>query len=261
MAELARDGVRLVYHEAGAGEPPIVFVHGWCCDHTYFAPQFEHFRGSHRVIAVDLRGHGASDKPEGEYAITTFADDVAWLGGQLRLDKPVIVGHSMGGVIALDVAARHPDLPSAVVLVDAPLAPPEAVRRGLGDLIQALRSPSYREAQRAFVGNALFLPTDDAERKARIQDHMASAPQHVMAPAFEGILSWNAEAAARACTVPVLSIAADMPLVDAGQLRQWCPRVVTAQTAGAGHFHQLEVPEQVNAMIERFLIVNGLHGA
>jgi pimeloyl-ACP methyl ester carboxylesterase len=63
MRRLRRDGVALFYDEAGGGELPLVFVHGWCCDHTYFAPQFEHFRRKHRVVAVDLRGHGQSDKP------------------------------------------------------------------------------------------------------------------------------------------------------------------------------------------------------
>jgi len=66
---LERDGVKLHYEEAGAGDPPFVFVHGWCCNHTYFAPQFDHFAKNHRVVAVDLRGHGASDKPEQDYTI------------------------------------------------------------------------------------------------------------------------------------------------------------------------------------------------
>jgi pimeloyl-ACP methyl ester carboxylesterase len=56
MQSLVRDGVRLAYTEAGSGDPPLLFVHGWCCDHSYFQPQFEHFQRGHRVVAVDLRG-------------------------------------------------------------------------------------------------------------------------------------------------------------------------------------------------------------
>ena len=56
MRQLERDGVALCYEEAGEGEPPVLLVHGWCCDHTYFAPQVEHFaKRGHRVVAVDLR--------------------------------------------------------------------------------------------------------------------------------------------------------------------------------------------------------------
>ena len=86
MRQLDRDGVALYYEEAGEGEPPVFLVHGWCCDHTYFAPQVEHFaeRG-HRVVAVDLRGHGKSDKPRQSYTMDLFADDLTWMCAQLGL--------------------------------------------------------------------------------------------------------------------------------------------------------------------------------
>ncbi len=76
MGWLHRDGVALFYEEAGGGEPPVLLVHGIACDHTYLAPQFEHFRGGHRVVAVDLRGHGRRDAPRQEYTIEGFADDL-----------------------------------------------------------------------------------------------------------------------------------------------------------------------------------------
>ena len=64
MAEfLSGEGIRLAYDTAGAGDPPIVFVHGWSCDRSYFAPQIEHFAAGHAVAAVDLRGHGDSSLP------------------------------------------------------------------------------------------------------------------------------------------------------------------------------------------------------
>jgi pimeloyl-ACP methyl ester carboxylesterase len=74
MPYVTRDGVKLFYEEAGVGEPPILLVHGWTCDHTYFAPQFGHFSIDHRVVAVDLRGHGQSDKPEQDYTPGAFAE-------------------------------------------------------------------------------------------------------------------------------------------------------------------------------------------
>jgi pimeloyl-ACP methyl ester carboxylesterase len=118
---LNRDGVELFYAEAGTGEPPVLLVHGWTCDHTAMAPLFTYFRRSHRVITVDLRGHGESDKPEQDYTMAVFADDLAWMCGELGLEKPIVIGHSMGGVIAVELAARFPDLPSAVVTLDSPV--------------------------------------------------------------------------------------------------------------------------------------------
>ena len=80
-------------------------------------------------------------------------------------------------------------------------------------------------------------------------------PDHVAASSIEHTMAWDGEAAARACRVPALHIAADEPINDAAALRAFNPRIRTGQTVGAGHFNQLEVPEQVHAMIERFLAV------
>src|SRR5215216_1159480 len=140
MPTLSRDGVALVYDEAGTGEPPIVFLHAWSCDRSYLAPQVEHFRGSHRTVAVDLRGHGESGKPEQAYTMAALADDVAWLCAQIGVRRPVVAGHSMGGNVALELAARHPDLPAAVVAVDSPIVPPAGIRDALSGLVEGLRA-------------------------------------------------------------------------------------------------------------------------
>ena len=107
MEKLIRDGVVLAHETRGQADPPILLVHGWTCDHTYFDRQAEHFSRNHRVISVDLRGHGESDKREQDYTMAGYADDIAWLCGQLAAAKPVIIGHSMGGVMAFEVVARH----------------------------------------------------------------------------------------------------------------------------------------------------------
>ena len=70
--------------------------------------QIEAFAPKHRIIAVDLRGHGESDKPDQDYDIAGFADDMAWLIREIGLDRPVLIGHSMGGVTTLNLAAQAP---------------------------------------------------------------------------------------------------------------------------------------------------------
>jgi len=85
MQQLNRDGVILAYEEAGSGAPPFLLVHGFGGNHTNLAPQFEYFRCSHRVVAVDRRGHGQSDKPEQAYTIPAFAPD--------RLDRAITAPH------------------------------------------------------------------------------------------------------------------------------------------------------------------------
>ncbi len=261
MPHLVRDGTRLYFEDAGSGTPPLLFVHGWTCNHTMFAPQIEAFRERHRVVAVDLRGHGQSDKPAQAYTMPAFADDLAWLCRELGIERPVVIGHSMGGVIALTLAARRPEVPSAIVTVDSPILPPKSVVDNLAPFLQALHSPGYREAQRAFISSQLFVPTDDPAIKERVIDTMTSAPQHVMASAFENLITPDQPALVADCRVPWLALFAAHPITDLLELRRLCPHVVTGQTVGAGHFQQLEVPDQVNAMIARFLVVLGAGGA
>ena len=253
MKTLVRDGVRLCYEEDGTRAAPIVFVHGWCCDHRYFAPQFGHFSARHHVVAVDQRGFGASDKPEQKYTIEGFADDLAWLCRELRLERPALVGHSMGGAIALATAARHPDLLRAIALCDPAVIPPPPLRASIDPFIAALGTKDYKAVAAQFIEQRLFGPLDDPARRARIVADMCETPQRVMRSAFENLFAFDSEAAARACKVPVLLIDAEAPIPDRARFRELCPQLVCAQTAGAGHFHQLEVPEQVNAMLERFL--------
>ena len=123
----------------------MVFVHGWTCNHTHFAPQVAHFATDHRVLAVDLRGHGASDAPEQRYTVTAFADDVAWLCTETGVERPVLVGHSMGGTVVLDVAARYPELARAVVMLDAaPIVGPSPAADVAVEVAAAPRAPTAR---------------------------------------------------------------------------------------------------------------------
>jgi pimeloyl-ACP methyl ester carboxylesterase len=258
MRSLRRDGTILFYEEAEGGGPPILLVHGWCCDHTYFAPQFEYFgsRG-HRVVAVDLRGHGHSDKPHQRYTMQIFADDLAWICDQIGVDKPVVVGHSMGGVVAFDLAARYPNLPAAVVMLDAAVVLPSSARTATAAFLEKLRGPSYREALREYVTNSLFIPTDDQERKKRVLESMSSAPQQIMVSTFEALPDYDPTEATGGLAVPAVYIAADevQPRSDMTRFHELAPQILYGKTVGSGHFCQLEVPEQINAMIDRFLTI------
>jgi pimeloyl-ACP methyl ester carboxylesterase len=232
---------------------PIVFVHGWCCDHRYFAPQYGHFAARHHVVAVDQRGFGASDKPQQKYTIEGFADDLAWLCRELGLTKPAIVGHSMGGAIALATAARHPDLPRAIALCDPAIFFPSFMASAIQPFLDALASPGFKEAATQFADQRLFIRADDPTMRARIVAEMGETPQHVMSTAFQSIMSFDSESAAKACKVPALLIDAEPPVCERARFKAACPQLQFASTAGAGHFHQLLVPDQVNAMLERFL--------
>jgi pimeloyl-ACP methyl ester carboxylesterase len=249
------DDVRVFYEDVGSGDPPMLFIHG-IGNHTHFAAQVDYFSRSHRVAALDLPGFGQSDAPEREYGIAAFADDIAWFCDELNLSGAVIVGHSMAGAVALELAAARPDLPSAIVLLDPiPIVPLPALRAQRAQLAEALGGPAHREAFRDFAEALMFRPTDDPELRGRIVDEMCETPQHVLFPTFESLSHWSGEDIAGSVTMPVLLITAGDGLpADIVRTREPLPQLELGRTVGAGHFAHAVAPDQVNAMIDRFLV-------
>jgi pimeloyl-ACP methyl ester carboxylesterase len=255
MAVMFHNGIELAYEDRGAGDPAIVFVHGWTCDRTSFAPQSEYFAQRHRVVSIDLRGHGESGKPEGEYPIAAYADDIAYLLEQLGLSKVLAVGHSMGGAIVLQLAAVHPERLAGIVMIDPIRSLTQVSSDGRAPIEAMLKEieAGNQEPRRQFIMNGFFLPTSDRKLVENVLSVMLAAPCHVAVSAMRGILAFDGAAAAAQCSVPVLHIAATPPQNPPHLMAQLLPNVVNGWTVGAGHFNQLEVPEQVNAMIVSFL--------
>ena len=153
---------------------------------------------------------------------------------------------------ARELAARSPALPRALVLVDpGPIDPrPETVKTFVAGAEQ-LAGPAGEDVRRAWVED---FGTLDEKLAQSIADLMCGVPLQIATQMIEGLNSWNGVGAMALCGVPTLMIRAglyDHP--DALRLREIKPDLEVGVTVGAGHFHQLEVPDQVNAMIERFL--------
>lgn len=246
--------IRLAFDDEGSGDPPLVFVPGWCCDRTLFAPQVDHFRRSHRVVALELRGCGASPVTEDGYDIPSLAADVGALCDDLRLERPVLIGHSLGGMIGLELAASRPDLVGAVIGVDSgPIDPLPDVRSRFAALAETIEDEGGDDARRAYV-EALFLPEDDPVARQHTLDMMCAVPARVAADVLRGVVEWDGVAALRGCEAPVLAILSRPVGSNApDRLLALKPEIEIGVTVGSGHFHQLVVPEQVNAMIERFV--------
>jgi pimeloyl-ACP methyl ester carboxylesterase len=121
LRDVTASGVRLRVAEDGNG-PAVVLLHDLLFDHTSWDGVIEALRERFRVIAPDLPGFGHSEKPPPSrfpYGIDAFAEAVTDLYGGLELGRAAIVGHGLGGAIALTLAARHPELVARLVLIDA----------------------------------------------------------------------------------------------------------------------------------------------
>lgn len=259
--KLARDGIQLSFEIAGAGQPEFLFVHGLGGDRTHFAPQVDYFARKGRVLNAELRGHGESDKPKQTYSIEGFAEDLVWLCTQQNIKKPVIVGQSMGGNMALEIAARYPDFPAAIVLFDSGVLFPESAGIVFTEYLEGLRSSDFEKQARKIVTDSC-LPTDQCHDQ--VEQTFLATPQYVMVSTFESLFPWDLHRArdcAKACQVPVLYIEATHRLANLDLFAKLCPQLVSAKAVGSGHFLSLEVPEQVNAMIDRFILLHGLRVA
>jgi pimeloyl-ACP methyl ester carboxylesterase len=250
------DGVRLAYgvEEEGEGEREgeLVFLHGWCCNRSAFAPQAEFFSRRHRTLSLDLRGHGESAKPPvapGAYSIEALADDAIAAVRDAAFTRPILVGHSLGGLVALACAAR--DGVRAAVLVNPPLLFDPAVRAWAQRSVVAIERDESGAWRKAFA-ERLMLPTDRAFRSA-LTATVAATPAPIAAAAWEAMAGHDPEAALARARAPVLVIHS-----GGDELRHFTPLAsrpgfTLVVTVGAGHFNHLEVPDQVNAMIDRFV--------
>ena len=95
---LSSDNVPIYYEVQGDGEPALVFIHGWCCDRSYWREQMGEFAQQYKVVTVDLAGHGESGLDRKAWTMSAFGEDVVAVVESLGLDKVVLIGHSMGQV-------------------------------------------------------------------------------------------------------------------------------------------------------------------
>jgi pimeloyl-ACP methyl ester carboxylesterase len=246
-----RDGVNLAYIEAGTGEPALVFVHGWTCNLSHWRHQTAEFSKDHRVLAVDLRGHGQSARPDQDYSIQGFADDVDWLIQTLGLSRPVVVGHSMGGVVAAALARKSPGSVCAVILIDSPIVPFGPQLRPVVDgILQGLKGPGYRQLAEGFLRSFMFSEQDAPDLREEIVSSSILTPQQVMHSALAS--TFEAAALQGPLPVPSLFIRAATQYASADQIREHIPGIEITEIDCA-HFVQLFSPEETNEAIRKFL--------
>src|SRR5262245_23471023 len=145
----AEDGLKLVCEVRGKGDIALVFVHGWCGDREFWRNQADVFAPDYRVITYDQAGHSESGKERKEWTIKGLARDVESVVKALNLKRVIVVGHSMGGQIALMAAKRMPDTVIAVVGVDTlqnvEFKMPEEARKEFLDAFSADFAKTMRE--------------------------------------------------------------------------------------------------------------------
>ena len=245
------DGATIHWASSGRG-PAIIFVHGWTCDATSWDAQVPAFSRDHRVITLDLQGHGKSSAPgDGMLSMERFARAVEAVRRDANVDKAVVVGHSMGGPVVRQYALMYPQHVAGIVLVDglvlmdgnsAPAAPPSGPWTG----------PEGRRRREAAV-RGMFGPATTAANQQHILKMMLDTPDATAAGAMTATWdrSWWRNDPLR---IPVLGIYADKSgLANRPAMSVLYPALEYHEIPGTGHFVMMDKPTEFNALLREFL--------
>lgn len=233
--------------DAGDGPLTLVLIHGWTCHRGQWQALLDNVPAGTRLLAVDLPGHGeARDALLSQWTVRAQAQ--ALVEALKAVEAPVLVGHSMGGAVALEAARLMPV--KAVVLVDTFVIP-------YGDLDEDTARQIEAPFQQDFAAGIANLVANNAgpglsgESKKVLEADMASAPGEAMLPLWSDLLRWSPEAAFAELTCPIHAINGDL-VGDAARAR-CAPHVREWLQPGTWHFPQLEQPaefqERLNAVL------------
>jgi pimeloyl-ACP methyl ester carboxylesterase len=244
------DGLQIAYEDIGQGSPAMVLIHGGFGNRSHYAAQIEHLAQRHRVVALDLRGHGESDVPRDEYHLHDYARDVLAVCEAAGLNHYVLCGHSMP--VALLAASLNAERVAGVALLDGAMLYPDALRsQVLANLVPALEGPGWAEAMQGYLVGRGIGPYDSPELKARVMAEIAKAPAYIAAPLMRDLMTLDFSQFLTG-NYPLLYVHARVP-ADLTRLKELRPDVLLGAVAGSGHWMMLAVPDQVNAMLDRFL--------
>jgi len=250
------DGMKVHYIDHGQGAETLVLVHGWNCDASIWKPQIEGLESQMRVIAVDLPGHGESEKPQINYTMDLHARAIDSVLREAKVERATLVGHSNGTPVVRQFYRMFPQKTRALVLVDGALRP-FAPAAEMEKFIAPMRGEGYREYVTKLVDMMSRATKDPAQREA-VKTMMARASQHVAVSEMEGLLRpelWTPDK----INVPTLIILAKQPAWNADYeqfVRDLVPNVDYRVWEGVSHFLMLDKPTEFNAAVAAFVAKN-----
>ena len=248
-------GVKIHYNDSGKGSKAIIFIHGWACSADFWKQSINEFP-NYRTIAVDLPGHGQSDKPKTVYTMDYFAKSIEAVMKDARVGKAVLVGHSMGTPVARQFYRLYPKKTLGIVIVDGSLR--AGTKEQMDRFIVPLRT-NYKENAAKFV-DGMIQPIRDEKLKLEIRSTMLATPDYVGVSAMEGMAEekiWTNDK----INVPVLAIMAESPWWKPDTdtfYASIAPNLDFRMWQGVSHFLMMEKPEVFNKAVKLFISKNNL---
>jgi len=250
------EGMKIHSTSAGKGSKAIVLVHGWTCDDTSWAGQVPELSKRYRVITLDLPGHGRSGSPkDGTFSMDLFARAVEAVRAEQKVDKVILVGHSMGTPVIRQYAHLYPRHVAALVIVDGLVfAPAQSARAAAPPLDTAkIMSPEGLKMREGMI-NGMFTPKTPADVKARVLKMMLGASPATAAGAMLATFDasyWTDEVMA----FPAYGIFAEKSglLTNPAFMKKVFPKIEYVEMPGTGHFVMLEQPQEFNRLLMKFV--------
>lgn len=245
----AADGVPIRYEMQGDGPIALVFVHGWCCDRSYWENQVDFFSPDHTVVTLDLPGHGESGMDRPGWPLDAFASDVQAVVEGLDLPRVVLVGHSMGGPIVLDAARLIPERVLGVVAVDT-------LQDAEWELTSEQTARALAEFEADFAGTCdslvrgyFFLPDSDPDLVDRVASGMCDAQPEVALTIWKQFLEWDFPKLMSAVDLPLRCINATYEETKVEVNRKYARDYEVLLIEDTGHFPMLERPDEFNRLL------------
>jgi 3-oxoadipate enol-lactonase len=261
MPDLQVGDVALHYKVKGQGQP-VLFIHGLGSSARDWELQVPEFRERYQVVTFDLRGHGQSDKPRGPYSIPLFAADTAGLMVGLGLAPAHVVGISLGGMVALQLAVSDAALVRSLIVVNAG---PEFVVRTARDRLQVLQRQLIvrllgMRKMGEVLSQRLFPKPEQEDLRRQFVERWAENDPRAYREAMRAIVGWSVAEHLGAIQCPTLLVAADhdyTPVAVKEATVAQMPHAELAVIADSRHATPVERPEEFNAAVLAFLARQG----
>ncbi len=260
MATLTTADAELHYEERGAGAP-ILFLHGLGSSAEAWAPQLDHFSAKYRCIALDARGSGLSRDlahPHGPFSLRTFARDAATLLERTGAAPAHVVGLSMGGMIAFQLAVDSPrSVRTLTICNSAPAVVPRTPREHAALLSRKLMARVLGpKAMGKMLAPRLFPKPEQAALRASFIESMARNDRRAYLATTNAIVGWSVEGRIGEIEAPALILAADGDYTPVASKEAYARRMKDARVVvapNARHAFPVEDPDRFNAYLEEFL--------
>lgn len=259
LAQSSQDSSVSAQDQPAQQNIPIIFLHGLGISSRDWDAQIEHFSPNWRVIAPDFRGHGQSEKPKCEYSVPGHAADVIALMDALNIQQAHIVGLSMGGMVAFQMAADTPDRLASMVIVNSGPALPNdtfAAKKMLWSRLAAIYLLGMDKYAHKVASN-LFKVPDAKALVTFAQEQIAANPRSVYIKNLKSLWGWGVMDRLSSIPTPTLMLTGDQDYSPVAVKQAVVDAMMNAELQvinGSGHGTPMEKPEQTNEAIERFLI-------